>query len=404
MNDAPWADAMWFLGIILPLALIGTAFRFVVVESAGRRQNTLRAIARQERWMSTSLVLEKAHKKAVCRWRTCWNRGVPGRMTLRVKRAVLVVIYRALAGVIDYCCRGSGYLSESKRIIILSDKKYLAERYEHYTKQYRRDRRQGQRLLMVTWREAWRTVFFQEGALWSVASGVFSVVICGWILWTVDARAIAKGWESYVVVVVIAMLWLMWVGNSVAKSGRHFTWGAGIVVFLGLSTIDRSSLGGLAVGNAVNAQEVGVMCWAFGLVLLTGEMYEQRKRRTNMEGLESEVLRRSFRLSRLARLVHRQRMKWAALDREYGWGVLVIWLYVAVGARFVGTILMQIWSEEWGPGIVGVMPIGVVTLCTIMLGMQNGIVFHGTKTRRMPAGRLVAVTGLGITLIWLTLS
>lgn len=404
MSDAPWSDAMWFLGIVLPLLLIGAVFRFVVAESAARRQNTLRAIARQERWMPTSLMLEKAHKRALCRWRTYRNGEVPRRTTLKVKRVVLVVIYRALARMINYCCRGSGYLSDNKRIIILSDKKFLTQRYENYITQHRRDRRQGQRLLMVTWGETWRTVFFQKGALWSVASGVSSVVICGWILWELDASAIAKGWESYVVVVVMSMVWLMWIGNSVAKNARHFTCGAGIGVFLGLSTIDGSSLGDLAVGSAMDAQEVGVMFWAFGLVLLTGEMYERRKRQQNLEGLESDVLRRSLRLSRLSRLVHRKRMKWAVLDREYEWGVMVVWLYVAVGARFVGNMAMRIWDEGWGPQIIGVMPIGVVTVCTIMLGMQNGITFRERKVRRVPAWERFVVTGFGIMVIWLALA
>ena len=300
----------------------------------------------------------------------------------RVAHSLAAMGYRASMAWMRVSTVSGGYLDPRRQREASRDFRFMSGKQKEYQARRDDDLAHARDAIQFNWGGILARFFSSRGLRWMLlgVATAFAVAAAGW---SINHRFDASLYTA-VGVATVAMLGSVALGRSPLHLAP-FAWGMSIPVFVGLNTIEFSSLPNV-LQKHVDSQAVMLMFVAAWLLMGLREAMDQRKP-LELGAFEDGIIRTSVRLTWGARVRRLLGIRGRIQAREGALRWFLGVLYCIFAVRFVGPMLNAIQADVQdgaaGAGIVGVTLVTVALPIAVFLGRRNGIVL------------LAAIIGLG---------
>ncbi len=298
----------WFIGIILPILLLGTVSKVVGVRAETRRRNAEKTARRLGAWLRTSEQLVERHADATQRIEDLKDDA-------RWRRRLLKGLYGIPVAWLGLRNWWGNYLDKGLQDRVRDYEASMVEKEREYLEHREKDRAAGRKMI--------KTSIGMDALLGTdgrhVGFGVILTFVAMTFAWWLSPAPEADGIEWMVGIVLFGTVVVL---NY--QKGRAFAWGCAFIVYLCLTTLDASPLADLEFRQAIDAQRVNVMFIGVAIMLTLCQFFGREGALGEIEEDERQVISESDALTKWAQMTG---TFVRAMRRREG-----LWIFLALAA------------------------------------------------------------------------
>ena len=404
----PRDHLLWLPAFVLPLCFIGLVATLIFARTKARLRIVTSAIARTEAWLKLSEKYRMRYDnlcltREQCRRYIAQETGRRQRLAARVAlRLIQITMWwtnvRSLTG---------KYLDSDEHKEVSKCDSSLRSSKERYYRRLECDRGAARQMFKEMWAGFWEALISRRGiggVMWGAVTVVLAVLVAALVgyhsngpLVGQDEKLVAAAFAS-----VLAAAATYWVGvRGTEERRRLFAWGASIVMFLGLTTIELSSLEGTGLDQAIDSQKVDAMFLAVAVLMALRQFLDSPDRLTEMRKSELRMIEKAGRLTCWARAAHRvgrwrPRYRWEKLTMG-----AVMLFYAGLSVYFVWPMAQALGEEQTASVVsLGTAIVGV-TIAVLILPLRAFVGGEGSRSRG-GTGRGIMSSGLVVLTIGLS--